>query len=371
MKKTLLITLDFPPLTGGVARYYENLCAHLPSDKIVVLAHTNDRESTSGRRSNNYIVYRKNFYFQYFWPHWIKLFFLVLQVIRKEKIKHIFIGQILPVGTVVLLLSYIFHFHYTVITHAMDVVIPKMHPRKKFLIRSILRRARCVTTVSSYTQHELLYFIPKKKIQLIPPGVSELSSCNRDIRKELHWEDRFILLSVSRLVERKGHDKVLEAIGRLTKTCPYLGYIIVGKGPMEPSLRQIMYDHKLESFVHFSGFVSDEQLSSYYQACDAFILPVRHIGAGDVEGFGIVFLEAALFKKMSIAGNSGGVSSAVIHNETGILVDPLNTTDITKTITLACQNRDLVKKLGSNAYERAIRDFHWKTQAHKFEILAQ
>ena len=122
---------------------------------------------------------------------------------------------------------------------------------------------------------------------------------------------------------------------------------------------------KNNSHVKFLGAIDDAEKDLWLKNCDIFIMPSRDIN-GDVEGFGIVYLEAALAGKPVIAGRSGGVSDAVVDYETGILVEPDNVDSIEDAIQELYRNFDLRQELGDNAMKRAISSFSWKGQAGKF-----
>lgn len=371
MKKILLVTIDFPPSKGGVARFYHELVTHLPKESIVVLAPQIDSAPWGQTKNASYTLVRKKLFFRkLLWPRWLPLLWHIWRVARHENIEHIFVGQILPVGTAVWILSFFWSIPYTVITHAMDVLLPRMYPRKKLLLRRILGRAKSVSTVSSFTRKELVDSgVPTEKIFLISPGVSRIPKSDRDIRQEIGWENNFILLTISRLVERKGHEEVLRALLQLKESLPNIRYLVVGAGPFESRLKDISKQEGLEDFVHFAGEVSDKDLGAYYAACNVFIMLSRQIGGADVEGFGIVFLEAALFSKPSIAGKTGGVADAVVDGHTGLLVNPEKFEEVSQAILKLSHDPRLREELGQNAYTRVQEHFSWQSQAKKFERL--
>src|SRR3990167_3684392 len=386
MKRTLLVTLDFPPHIGGVARYYDQLSRHLPSDFFLVFAPSvSDAHEVSAQRAYDqhvtFRVLRGRFFWKWMWPHWLPLLWRVGCVVRKEHIEHVLVGQILPVGTVLWLLNLISSigvfpvFSYTVMTHAMDVMLVHQTPRKKWLAKHILANAHSVTSVSTFTKEYLQRFgVVENRLHVLPPGVSTSmfgsSTSRSDIRKEMQCEDAFLLLSVGRLVERKGYDRVIQALSALSGRYPHIHYLIVGAGPYETALRALVVRTGLVNRVHLIGQVSDNNLPSYYATCDVFILPTRVLDAGkDVEGFGIVFLEAASFGKPVIAGNTGGGTDAVIDEVTGLLVDPENISHLATAIERLYTNPVLRSRFGEAGKKRVQEQFQWPTIAKKFEAL--
>jgi len=132
----------------------------------------------------------------------------------------------------------------------------------------------------------------------------------------------------------------------------------VGEGPLELTLRALVQDLGLDTTVIFEKDVTDEILPAYYEACDIFVLTSREIPErGEVEGFGIVFLEAAAAAKAVIAGKTGGVPEAVIDGQTGILVDPLDIEGIAANIVRLLQDKGTREKMGNKGRERVARQF--------------
>ena len=141
-------------------------------------------------------------------------------------------------------------------------------------------------------------------------------------------------------------------------------YVIVGDGPYRPSLEKLASDLGMGSHVVFAGKVSDEDLPKYYSLCDVFAMPSRErLDSGDVEGFGIVFLEAAAAAKPVVAGRSGGIEDAVIHGATGLLVEPTSVGDVAQALLRLLRDAPLRQELGGQARERVLREFTWDAVA--------
>ena len=166
--------------------------------------------------------------------------------------------------------------------------------------------------------------VPDEKIHVVHPAVDadrfHPQVDGRSVRRRYADRDHILLLSVGRLQRRKGHDVAIEAVAALQHELPGLRYVIAGDGEERPRLTSLVAEHGVGDRVFFAGIVSDAELSAYYAACDIFLLPNR-IDEGDIEGFGIVFLEAAASGKPTIGGISGGVPEAVERDITGLLVD--------------------------------------------------
>lgn len=355
--KILLFTLEYPPFKGGIASYYYNLVKHFPKDNEIFILHNNENKLLSSK----------------IWPKWLPAILVLYKNIKKNKIDHVIVGQILPLGTVVFLLSKLLRIKYTVVLHGMDLEYALKKDLKKFLARLILKSSQTIISTNSYVEERMLNFLGDdfdRKSFVVNPGVSlwnakyETHKARKftAFRKKYDLDGKFILFTVGRLVKRKGQDRVIEAVENLRERIPNLYYYIAGVGEDEKYLKNLA---KNNSHVKFLGAIDDNEKDLWLKNCDIFIMPSRNID-GDVEGFGIVYLEAALVGKPVIAGRSGGVSDAVIDYETGILVEPDNIDSIDDAISELYRSFDLRQELGYNGMKRAVAEFNWTGQARKF-----
>jgi phosphatidylinositol alpha-1,6-mannosyltransferase len=187
------------------------------------------------------------------------------------------------------------------------------------------------------------------------------------------WHREHIILSVGNLVSRKGHDMVIRALPRLLDIMGDVTYLIVGDGPHRAELEALALALGVRERVAFAGRVPDEDLPDIYALCDAFVLPSREqLDSCDVEGFGMVFLEANASGKPVVAGRSGGIGDAVLDGETGLLVDPLDPDCIASSIGKLLANPQLASRMGEQGRERAVREFSWPAVAARLRgILRQ
>lgn len=171
-----------------------------------------------------------------------------------------------------------------------------------------------------------------------------------------------VLLTVGRLVRRKGHDLVLYALPRLRSTWPRLRYLVAGDGPAAGHLRALAEQLGVGAAVRFLGAVDASELAACYQACDVFVLPARDVG-GDAEGFGLVYLEAGAYGKPVVAARSGGAVDAVVAGVTGLLVPPNNAAALVAALRLLLATPALAARLGAQGRERARSVFTWQRAA--------
>ncbi|MBT5338480.1 glycosyltransferase family 4 protein [Candidatus Falkowbacteria bacterium] len=372
MKRTLLITIDFPPMFGGVANYWSNLCRQLPADNFVVLA-SEYNNTLDFDIKQNYLIYRKNIIsnLKWMWPKWLPLFWHTWRLVRQEKIQRLIVAHVLPTGTVAYLMKKIFKIPYLISVHGLDVAMTQVRPRKRWLLRLICRNASGVVTNSKYT-HELLNSIcsisqPVSTVYPCPNFVYENIDSDRleEFKKSFKLHNKKILLTVGRLVERKGHDKVIAAMQRVIQKFPNVVYLIVGQGPELDKLKNQVKGANLGESVLFFSDVMNKEVPLFYHLSDIFIMPSRQLDDGDIEGFGIVYLEANCYGKPVIAGRAGGAVEAVEEGVNGLLVNPLSESEIAKAIFLLLQNPRRAQELGQRGKLRVEQKFNWSEQSKK------
>lgn len=344
--KTVLLTLEYAPFKGGVANYYENLVKYWPAEIEVLKKENLIKEGVL--------------------TPWLKAFFSLRNYLKKYPDSQVLIGQVLPLGTVAWLNYLLNPYKYSVFLHGMDFSFALRKKRKAVLMYRSLRKADKIICANSHVANLVKEWKNDlaSKIVICNPGID-----NHDIPEKNSLKDKYdldgktILLSLGRLVKRKGVDKVLEALMKFDEEFKdKIVYIIAGQGEEEKYLKNLAA--KLKTKVIFTGGVSEEDKWGLLDLCDIFIMPAREIN-GDFEGFGIVYLEANLCGKAVIAGRSGGISDAVSHNESGILVDPENVEEIGEGIKSLINNPEERKRLGLAGKERAVKNFKWSEQISK------
>ena len=343
--KSILLTLEYPPFKGGVANYYGHLVKHWPDrEGIEVINHTKG--------------------------HWLLAFWRLHKSLAKNPKAFVLVGQVLPLGTVAYF-RYLFKpYNYGVFFHGMDFTFAKSKLRKRFLMSLILKKSKRIICANSYVAQLIKEWQPEltNKIIIINPGIDD-SSINRLENTTLSLEDKYqtkgkvVILSLGRLVKRKGTDMAIRALATLDKGLQAkICYLVVGTGEADYYLKDLAVKEDVK--VTFTGEVSDIDKWSFLDLCDIFLMPSRSVN-GDFEGFGIVYLEANLYGKPVIAGKSGGVSDAVVNQETGLLVDPESVTEIAAAIKLLVENQSERLRMGKTGRERVLRDFLWADQVKK------
>lgn len=359
----LFLTLDYPPNRGGVARYYEHLVRFLPQDHRVVLAHGVGETTTDDHGVT--VIRQPLLGPAWFWPRWMGAFFVVRRNLRREGKALLHIGNVLPLGTVALLCKRFFGSPYILYTHGLDIPLARS-PWKRLLMRQVLHHASCVVANSSYTRDQVVRFgIPGDRLVVVLPGCNRPAAVHEaEIQKvKMRYRARGlpVLLTVARLIPRKGIDVTLRALSRLRMTMPDVRYFIVGTGGDADRLRQLARDSGIEGLVTFCGAVTDQELSALYAACDIFVMPARSSEEeGDVEGFGMVYLEANAHGKPVIAGKGGGVEDAVHHGVTGLVVDPRSVEAVCSALEKLLRDTSWSRRLGEQGRAIVERDCSWE-----------
>jgi phosphatidylinositol alpha-1,6-mannosyltransferase len=384
MKKILIATIEFPPQKGGIANYLAGLAGALPQDKIAVLCQKNPLSipplKKGGRggfseKGEIYKIYRRKLLSKILWPKWLPIIWHLWRVARREKVEAILVGQVLPVGTAAMIVKKFLGIPYFVSCHGMDILTAAENPRKKKLMNKILEQASGIVANSEFTKNELINLgVPEKKIIVIYPCVANEDEIApekvNEIKNRLGLVDKKIILTVGRLVARKGQSMMVEAMPAILKSVPQAIYVIIGDGPESEKLKVKSEKLKLENEVLLLGEVAEERKNAFYQLCDVFVMTPRQIGA-DVEGFGTVYLEANSFGKPVVAGRSGGVSEAVVDGATGLIVDPENINQIADAVIKILSDENLAKKLGERGREVVEEKFRWSIQTDKLKKLLE
>jgi phosphatidylinositol alpha-1,6-mannosyltransferase len=246
--------------------------------------------------------------------------------------------------------------------------------------RSVLRRigdhTDVVTFVSRYTRSRFApAFGPEASLEYLPPGVDSDRfrpdpASRAELRDRYRLGERPTVVCLSRLVPRKGQDMLIKAMPSIRERVDGAALVIVGGGPYLEALRKLAQDCGVADQVTFTGGVDAAELPAHHALADVFAMPCRTRGAGmDVEGLGIVFLEASATGVPVIAGQSGGAPEAVQHNKTGLVVDGRSVSQIADAVTELLIDRDRAAAMGAVGREWVTSQWRWDTLAARLANL--
>ena len=383
---SLLLATGFPPQVGGIQTILHEVAEHLPAGQVEVLAprtagaaefdatcaqlvHRRDFASRkplqrlAGRvlgRTVSPLLTQLPIYLSY-----------ARELIRTRSIDVVQCGHVSVAG-VGYALKLLYGLPYVVYTYAqeiMDARIPKSMTTNRVLGRTFLGNASIVFTLSRFTREQVVQWgVREDSVVRIPLGPSPCPLPTEHemerARERLGLRGKRVILTVGRLVKRKGQDMTIRALPSVLARVPDVAYVIVGKGPMDAELRAEVRHLALEDRVVFAGDVPHNQIGVYYAMADVFVMPSRDLASeGDVEGFGLVYLEANAYSKPCVGGRSGGVPDAVLDGETGILVNPWDQAEIANAIVRLLLDAELALQMGSDGRARIAREMNWQRSA--------
>jgi phosphatidylinositol alpha-1,6-mannosyltransferase len=369
--RVLVVTNDFPPRVGGVQQYVWNLVRHLPSDRVAVAApnwpgwreHDRDQAFPVHRWPSTFL-----------WPT-PDLARRVRALVREHQADVVLFGHGLPLP----LLGPDLRSRgvpSVVLTHGAEVWLARS-PVMASAMRRGFAAARAVTAVSEYTARALRPLVPPSvPFSIQYPGVdAERFAPGADgsaVRRRHELEGMNVVLCVSRLVPRKGQDTLIRSIGLVRDLVPEAVLLIVGDGAYRKRLEAMAAEAPTRSVV-FAGEVSDEDLPAHYAACDLFAMPCRSRWAGlEVEGFGIVFLEAASAGRAVVAGRSGGAAEAMADEETGLLVEGAEPKAVALAVARLLRDPVRMERMGAAGRTRVEKSFTWTVRARRLaEVLTR
>jgi len=248
--------------------------------------------------------------------------------------------------------------------------------------RSVLRRigdgTDVVTFVSRYTRSRIASaFGPAAALEYLPPGVDTERfrpdpAGRAELRQRYRLGERPTVVCLSRLVPRKGQDMLIRALPSIRRRVDGAALVIVGGGPYRQTLRKLAEERGVAAHVTFTGGVPEAELPAHYALADVFAMPCRTRGAGmDVEGLGIVYLEASATGVPVIAGESGGAPEAVWHNKTGLVIDGRLVDRVAGAVTQLLTDRDRAAAMGAAGREWVTTQWRWNALAARLaELLA-
>ncbi len=372
-ERALLLAYTFPPRVGGRETYLYEIFSRLHPLGVAVLTPHEKGEVDFDAKAPFPILREPRE--RWFWfmqgrrsrARW------TVDLIRRFHLHRsdlLYCGVAVPDGLSGWLLARTLGMSYLVFTYAKEIVEPLSSPRLAAWRRRVLQEAETVITISRYAR-QLLYEqgVAEEQIVLIPPGVDTErfrpdAEAGAAIRRRYHLGDGPLILTVARLTPRKGHDLVLRALPALRKQFPDLRYAIVGVGQDAARLHRLAQEQGVEQAVLFIGAVRDEDLPGWYNAADLLVMPNRMEGE-DVEGFGIVFLEAAACGKPAIGGRSGGSEDAIVEGKTGYLVEPSSVGDLIAAVARLLADSQLARAMGKAGRARVEREFTWARSAER------
>uniref|UniRef100_UPI0037CC288E glycosyltransferase family 4 protein n=1 Tax=Nonomuraea gerenzanensis TaxID=93944 RepID=UPI0037CC288E len=356
----LIVTNDFPPRPGGIQSFVHGLALRTPG--VVVYAPDWPGAEEFDRRQPFRIV-----------RHPTRLMLPTPAVARtaaglvaEHRVRTVVFGAAAPLGLLAPRLRRAGARRVVMLTHGHEASWAGS-PGFRAVLRRIGGHADVVTYLGEYTRQRLAAVIPAGKLVRLAPGVDVAQFHPGAARAELGVDGRPVVVCVSRLVPRKGQDQLIRAWPQVLRSVPEAVLLLVGGGPYRRTLERLAAGRES---IRFTGTVPAAELPGYYAAADVFAMPCRtRLKGVDVEGLGIVFLEASATGLPVVAGASGGAPDAVRPGETGLIVNGEDAGEVARAVVELLTDPDKCRKLGAGGRDWIARAWAWDQVAARFHQL--
>ena len=371
MGRTLLVTNDFPPRAGGIQSFVHNLAVRQPAGSVVVYA-SSWPGADKFDADQPFEVIRERTRVLLPTPLVARR---AARLARSYDCDKVWFGAAAPLGLLAAGLRRRAGVRRVVaLTHGHEAGWAAL-PLARTALRRIGRGTDVVTYLGEYTRTRLARALDGlTDLRRLAPGVdTELYHPAVDgtgVRHRLGLADRPVVVCVSRLVPRKGQDMLIRAMPLIRRRVPDAALLVVGGGPYRAPLTRLARQVGVEREVVFTGSVPAAELPAHYAAGDVYAMPCRTRNRGlDVEGLGIVYLEASATGLPVVAGDSGGAPDAVRQGETGYVVNGRDLAELADRVGSLLADRDLARTFGAAGRAWVEREWRWETQAHRLTTL--
>jgi len=373
-RKILLVTNDLGPRAGGIESFILGLLARLPQQSVVIYTSTQDNSTKFDSdlfTKYGAIVIRDRAKILLPTP---RITHRAISIMKSYDAKIIWFGAAAPLALMAANLRKNGAARIIALTHGHEVWWAKL-PIFRQLLNKISKDVDQLTYLGDFTKKAMQPAISDvRKLVKIAPGIDVEHFIPADKSTQLiekyKLDNRQVIVSVGRLVHRKGQDKLIVAMAQVVKKFPNATLLIVGEGPIRNMLQKLIHHHSLEKNVIFTGRVQLDDLPKYIQLADVFAMPARDRFFGlEVEGLGIVYLEASACGVPVIVGQSGGAPDAVISDVTGLIVDGTKPDEIAAAVIKVLADPELAKKYSDTGRDWIVSEWRWEIWSKRFNKL--
>ncbi len=374
LRKTFLITNDLGPRAGGIESFVLGLLERVDKNSVVILTSSQSKSKDFDKElfeKFGAIVIRDRSKILLPTPRVARK---AINIMKEYQAKKIWFGAAAPLALLAKRLRIAGATNIVALTHGHEVWWAKI-PIFRLAISKISADVDSLTYLGDFTKNAMLPAIAdKSKLVKIAPGIDVDHFVPSEIDMKLiekhKLQNRRVVVCVGRLVHRKGQDKLIEAMPQVLKEFPDAVLLLVGEGPIRSMLDKLIRHHGLEHHVIFTGRIKFEDLAKYIQLGEVFAMPSRDRFFGlEVEGLGIVYLEASACGVPVIVGKSGGAPDAVIQNQTGLIVDGTKPQEISDAICRLFADKELARQMGRQGREWVVENWRWQIWSEKFNTL--
>lgn len=370
------MTNDFGPRTGGIETFVIGLLERVSGHHVIVFTSSQGETSAYDQdwldKFGVQVLRDKS---KILLPSW-RVTHNVKKIVTESDIDVVIFGAAAPLAFMSKSLRKIGVKKIIALTHGHEVWWAKVFPFN-FAIKRIGASVDHLTYLGEFTRKAISKTLSEKsrnKLVRIAPGIDTAHFIPRadgfEKRVELGLQDKKIIISVGRLVHRKGQDKLIEAMPTILRKIPNAHLLIVGEGPYKNHLDKLAKKFSLEESVTFVGRILYDKLPTYLSAADLFAMPSRSRFFGlEVEGLGIVYLEASACGIPVVAGNSGGAPDAVIEGVTGLCVDGTDVNQVASAVIEVCSNAERASHMGAAGRNWIVDQWRWDIWSKEFNAL--
>lgn len=370
MPSILLVTNDFGPRAGGIETFVIGLLERVPKGEVLVYTSAQpESEEYDQRWLQEYGVEVIRDRSKILLPT-PRVIWRLRSIIRARAITKIWFGAAAPLAFSARWLKSAGAKHVVALTHGHEVWWSKLWPFSLFM-REIAKNVDVATYLGEFTRRAMApRFSDTAKLIKVAPGIDTehfVPHSSQDLRAQFGIENKPTLISVGRLVHRKGQDRLIEAMPKIIAEVPDATLIFIGEGPHRQTLDYLVARHKLNENVKFIGRIQYSELPRHLSMGDVFVMPSRSRLFGlEVEGLGIVYLEASACGLPVIGGASGGAPDAVQDGITGYVVDGNDVDEIARRAVELLQDPELRSKMGAAGRQWVMDEWRWQIWSNQF-----
>jgi phosphatidylinositol alpha-1,6-mannosyltransferase len=365
-RRVLIVSEDYPPYPGGVAHWAAGMAAGLTRlhHRVTVLTRERETPTASSNAESPVIVTIRGRRWRQFRTWYFRQ--AVRKLLRRESFDAVIAttwnaargieGPVRRSGA-----------RMACVAHGLEVTRRMPILKRRWLVRTLCR-CQDIVAVSTFTRDSMAdrFGFAPARILVLPNGVDpdrfRPGADASAIQQRHGLEGKSVILTLARIVERKGHDLVIRAMPRILQHVPQALYVIAGTddGGQAGRLRGLAEELGVGPAVVFAGALSAADIPLYYNACDVYVMASRELPkTGDTEGFGITFLEANACGKPVIGGRSGGVADAVEDGVTGFLIDPSDAEELANRVIRLLTEPGLAAQMGRAGRARVLASYTW------------
>jgi phosphatidylinositol alpha-1,6-mannosyltransferase len=370
-KKVLLVTNDLGPRAGGIETFVLGLIEGLPKDSLIIYTSSQKGDKAFDAQlleKFGAVVIRDRAKMLLPTPRITRK---AVKILKQQQIKNVWFGAAAPLALMAGKLRSAGASNIVALTHGHEVWWAKI-PILKSLLKKIIKDVDHLGYLGDFTKGEIAKICnqPQKFLQIAPGIDTEHfapKTARGDLIEKYRLDGRRVIVSVGRLVHRKGQDELVKAMPKILEQFPDAILLFVGEGPIKQMLFNSAKQLGVLPKVVFTGRVSHHDLPDYICLGEIFAMPVRSRFSGlEVEGLGIVYLEASACGLPVIVGNSGGAVDAVLDKKTGLLVDGTKSDQIADAICELLANPERAKQMGAAGRDWVINNWQLSSWSEKF-----